>query len=246
MSTFVGLANRIYVAHLDLSGAAHEVSIGNLKRRMVPFTTFNDGGFETTKPGLAQGDANVKLYQDYDAGVLDDQISFGQLGTQYPISVVPSQTGTITAGDPCIIARGVLSDTNPLAGAKGDAGQAELGLTFDTVTSRGFVAHPLAARTTTGNGTAVAQAGPSATQSLYAALHVTAYSGLTNVVFKVQSDDNSGFSSATDRITFTTVTGTTSEWKSVAGDFSSETHLRPTWTVTGTGSVSFVVACAVL
>ena len=63
---------------------------------------------------------------------------------------------------------------------------------------------------------------------------------------KVQSDDAVGFPSATDRITFSTVTGVGSEFTSVAGAFNTETHLRASWTVSGTGSISFVVVCGVL
>ena len=69
------------------------------------------------------------------------------------------------------------------------------------------------------NGTAVQLGAVSATQSLYAALHV--FSGTGSFIVKVQSDDNSGFTTATDRITFATVaTGTpsASEWATpVAG-----------------------------
>jgi hypothetical protein len=119
-------------------------------------------------------------------------------------------------------------------------------LPYDTVTTRALVAHPSAARTADGTGTAVALTGPSATQRLYATLHVLAYTGFTNVVFKVQSDDSGAFSSATDRITFATVTGVTNEFASVAGSFSSETHMRAFWDVTGSGSVTFVMAFGVL
>jgi len=131
-------------------------------------------------------------------------------------------------------------------GTVGELAPFEYRFPYDTAIVRALVAHPVAARTTDGNGTAVALAGPTASQRLYAALHVTAYSGLTNVVFKIQSDDASGMASATDRITFTTVSGLTSQFASVAGSFSSETHHRITWDVTGSGSVTFVAAFGVI
>lgn len=246
MGSFVGIANRVYFAHLDLSGNAKQVDFGPLKRQVKDFTTFNDGGFTVVKPGLVQGAGKIRGFQDYAADVLDDEISIGQLGTQYAVSVIPSGTGTITAADPCWLSRGVLSMVNPLDGAKGEAAEFEFGFDYDTAIVQAKVAHPSAARTSTGSGTAVAMAGPTAAQKLYAGLHVFAYSGFTNVVVKVQSDDNSGFSSATDRLTFATVTGPTNEFASVAGDFSTETHHRATWTVTGSGSITFAVTFGVI
>ena len=246
MSTFVGLGNRIYVGPLDLSGLANNVSFGPIQRVMVPCTTYNDGGFECFKPGLLSGAGSVSGFQDFAADTLDSDISIGALGTQYAFTVYPSATGTVAAGDPAWTTRGVVNDVNPLDGAKGDMAGFMLGQAFDTGIVQGKVLAPLAAVTTTTNGTAVALAGPTASQSLYAALHVTAYSGLTNVVFTVETDDNSSFTSATTRLTFTTVSGRTSEWKSVAGAFASETHVRVVATVTGTGSCTFTCAAGVV
>lgn len=246
MASFVGLHNRIYLGHLDLSGLANKVTFGALTRQMQESTTFNDGGYRCVLPGLISGEASVSGNQDWAADILDDEISVGQLGTQYAFSVFPNPTGTVAAGDAAWLARGVLDTAEPLKGAVGDVASFMQHLAYDTACARGQVAHPSAARTSTGNGTALTLTGPTASQRLYAALHVTAYSGLTNVVFKVQSDDNSGFSSPTDRITFATVTGRTNEFASVAGNFSTETHHRVTWTVTGSGSVTFVCAVGVV
>lgn len=237
---------RIYLGHLDLTGATREVSFGPLTRAMLPVTTFADGGYTTVIPGLASGEASITGFQDFASGAHGSEISIGQLGTRYPLSVVPAESSTVAAGDVCWLTRGVLDETVPFTGAVGDVAGFADHLTYDTAIPRGLVAHPLGAETADGTGTAVTLAGPSASQSLYAVLHVTAYSGLTNIVVKVQSDDGSGFSSPTDRITFATVTGTTSEFASVAGGFSSETHHRVVWDVTGTGSCSFFAAFGVV
>jgi hypothetical protein len=245
MATFVGLHNQIYFAHLDLTGFANQVDIGGT-RDMRDSTTFADGGWSCVKPGIIRGQAVVSGFQDFAADALDDELSIGQLGSQYPLTVIPNPTGTVTAGDAAWMSRGIVDALTPFSGAIGDMATFKMSSAFDTAVVQAKVAHPKAARTATGNGTAIALAGPTSAQKLYAALHVTAFSGFTNVVFKVQSDDNGGFSSATDRITFTTVTGTTHQWSSVAGDFSTETHHRVTWTVTGTGSVTFVCVFGVI
>lgn len=236
---------RSFVGHIDVTNS-DKVSFGPVTTTPVPFTNFASGGFVEMKPGLMRGSFKVDAFQDYAVDVMDDELGVTALGTQYPISVAPTPSGTETAGDAAWFTRGIITEYNPLDGAKGDAAKAIVGAVTDTAIIRALVAHPEAARTTTGTGTAVALAGPTASQRLYAALHVTGYTGFTNVVFKIQSDDNSGFSSATDRITFATVTSTTSEFASVAGSFSSETHHRISWTVTGSGTVTFTAFFGVL
>lgn len=246
MSSFVGISDQIIVGQLDLTSKASRIDFGPLTRAMKDFTTFADGGFTCVLPGLINGEATVKGFQDFATDVLDDDLSIGQLGSQYPITAIPNASGTVTAGDPAWLSRGVVSELNPLEGAKGDPAGFTLKLPFDTICSRALVAHPTAARTANGNGTAVPLAGPNATQRLYACLHVLAYSGFTNVVFKIQSDNAVGFPSSTDRITFGTVTARGSEFASVAGDFSTETHQRVSWTVSGVGSITFICAFGVL
>lgn len=246
MATFVNLNQKAYLGHLDLTGTAKEITFGPITVDMKDSTTYADGGFTCVLPGLRKGTGGIKGNQDFTVDVLDDELTVALLGTQYPFTVVPNPTGTVTAGDSAYLSRCLRGDYSPLTGTVGEIASYDHQFPYDTAIARGYVAHPSAARTTTSTGTAVALAGPTAAQKLYAALHVTAFSGFTNVVFKIQSDDNSGFSSATDRITFTTVTGTTSQWSSVAGDFSTETHHRITWTVTGSGSVTFIAVFGVI
>lgn len=245
MSTFVGLSNRIYLAQLDLSGLANEVNFGPLNCEMKPCTTFNDGGYSCVKPGLISGRADIKGFQDWAVDVLDDDISIGQLGQQYAFTVNPTQT-TPAAGDTCWMARGVVDKLTPFSGAVGDMAAFELGLPYDFAIVQAKIGMPLTAITANTNGTAVALTGPTATQKLYGALHVIAYSGFTSVAVKIQSDDNSGMTSPTDRLTFNSVTARGNQFASVAGAFNTETYHRVVVTVTGTGSISLVVAFGVI
>jgi hypothetical protein len=108
----------------------------------------------------------------------------------------------------------------------------------------GVVGAPLASRTTAGlTGTAIAMTGPTAAQSMYACLHVTAAAG-TNLVVKVQSDDAIGFPSPTDRITFSTMSAVGSQWSSVVGNLSTETHWRILCTITS-GTFTFLAGFGV-
>lgn len=243
MATVVVTDVKPYLGVLDLTSLTESVSFGDLTAVAVPFTNMGSGGYNEFKPGLISGEMTTELFADFAAGAPDEILGTG-VGSQYAwTGLLP---GSAAAGDPCYLSRGYINKRAPWMGAVGGAAKTSLTLPYDTRIIRGSVLQPSTARTTTGTGTAVAMAGPTASQSLWATLHVFAYSGLTNIVIKVQSDDNGSFTSATDRITFSTVTGTTSQFTSVAGSFSSETHVRVSWTVTGTGSCTFAVAAGVL
>ena len=245
MATFVNMHARAYLGHIDVTNA-DKVDFGTITVQAVPFTNFTSGGFTEMKPGLISGNFQVDAFQDFAADVMDDELNIPDLTANYPISVQPNPTGTETAGDAAWFSRGIRTMYDPLGGAKGQAAKAVTGAVYDTAVVRGVVAHPKAARTSTGNGTIIALTGPTTSQKLYAALHVTAYSGLTNLIVTVQSDDGAGFGSATTRATFATVTGTTSEFLSVAGYGATETHHRIVYTISGSGSVTFAAFIGVL
>jgi hypothetical protein len=82
-----------------------------------------------------------------------------------------------------------------LGGSVGDAAPWSAELTGNWPLARGVIAHPPGtARTSTGTGTAFLLGAVSATQQLYATLHVLSLSGTTpTITVKVQSDNNSNF-----------------------------------------------------
>jgi hypothetical protein len=123
-----------------------------------------------------------------------------------------------------------------------------VGMTFtampDESVEMGYTVHALAAETADGNGTAVDRGTVStpSTRGLVAAIHVTAYSGLTSAAIKIQhSTDNSVWA---DLVAFTSVTALTQERVKVATGTTVNRYLRVVIDVTGTGSVTFLVAAA--
>jgi len=123
-----------------------------------------------------------------------------------------------------------------------------VGMTFtampDESVEMGYTVHALAAETADGNGTAVDRGTVStpSTRGLVAAIHVTAYSGLTSAAIKIQhSTDNSVWA---DLVAFTSVTALTQERVKVATGTTVNRYLRVVTDVTGTGSVTFLVAAA--
>lgn len=112
----------------------------------------------------------------------------------------------------------------------------------DGAVDYGSSLHDLAAETANGASSSATSVdgGAASSNGGCGYLHVTAFSGFSQVVFKVQhSTDNSIF---TDLITFTTVTATTSQASVVAG--SVNRYVCLSWTKTGTGSVTFTAGFA--
>lgn len=241
MATRVATDVRPYVGALDLTALTESCTIADLDAAEVMFTNFASGGYKEAKTGIISGAASLNLFQDYATGILDDSLT---VGSQYVTSfVIPATPGTLAEGDPAFLGTGNLKKYTPRDGAVGDAAKATVELPYTGKVAYGVLGHPLAARTTSSQTTGFAYAGPSATQYMHAAIHVTAFSGLTNIIVKIQSDDNSGFTSATDRVTLSTVTAIGAEFKSTVGSsgWASETYHRVSWAVTGTGSCTFTV-----
>lgn len=106
---------------------------------------------------------------------------------------------------------------------------------FNGAIDLGVILHPLAARTSDGDGTTVDQTAGSSNGGV-GYLQVSAFSGFSQIVVKIQdSPDDSNWS---DLITFTTVTTAPVALRAtVAG--SVDRYVRAIWDVTGTGSSTF-------
>lgn len=99
-------------------------------------------------------------------------------------------------------------------------------------------------RTTTANGAGLQLGQVAAGKRVYAGLNIVAVSGGTpSLTVKVQSDDNAGFSSPTDRIVFNAATGVGSQFLSAAGPITDD-YWRIVWTISGT-TPSFKFAASV-
>lgn len=98
-----------------------------------------------------------------------------------------------------------------------------------------------ATRTVTANGTAFNLGAVSATQKLYAVLHVfdPVAGSLPTLDVKIQSDDASGFVSPIDRITFAQKTNKGSQYATPVAGAITDTWWRAVWTIGGTGGPSF-------
>jgi hypothetical protein len=196
-----------------------------------PCTTFASGGDVERKGGLK--DSRLQFMTFWDPALAEAVID-PLLGTGANV-VCGTPNGVF--GDVAYFARGLL----PKGSKVFQVGEMAK-LDSEIVTSasegliRGHLIAPKATRTTTANGSARLEGAVAATEKVYALAQVfsVAGTGSPTLALKIQSDDNAGFTTPTDRITFTNFTATGYQMSSLAGAIT-DTHWRAVWTITGTG-----------
>lgn len=244
MSKFVLLNSRIFAGAVDLTSNSNKVELME-DREDKDTTSFGSAGWKEVLAGLASTSLNASgQWEAGDTTKVDDD-QFANLGTVGGWSVIPAAaSASVAAGDLAWLVKALrckyvigdqVGNVAPWSGE--NKGTSPL--------VRGAVLHPPGtARTATGSGTAVQLGAVAAGKSLYAALHVYSVSGTTpSITVKVQSDDNSGMSSPTDRITFTAATAVGGQYSSVAGAITDD-WWRVTWTISGTTPSFLFVATA--
>lgn len=234
---------RIYVAGADLSGYSNQVEVA-AEAEALDKTTFTSSGYREFVGGHRSLTGSVSGFFDAGSASLPDDRFFADLGaTGVPWSVCPT-AGAV--GDVAYTS----SVFRPSYTLLGDVGQ--LAPFTSTVAGdgkplvRGQILHPAGtARTTTGTGTSAQLGTVSATQRLYAALHVFSVSGTSTptLTVKVQSDNATGFPSSADVITFTGATAVGGQFSSAAGAITDD-WFRVSWTISGT-TPSFTFAVVV-
>ncbi len=238
---------RIFSGGADLTGQSNKIAL-EVEYEEKDVTNFGsvDASLNVWKELLA-GNASAKIsatgqWEASDTSKVDDD-AYAALGGTGAFSICPVSAN---AGEIAYVAN-MLRSHYQLGGAEGDVNMFELSGSTTGVVARGVSLHPPGtARTSTGSGTAVQSGAVVAGKRLYANLHVLSASGTTpSLTVKVQSDDNSGFSSATDRITFTAATDRSSQVGSVAGAITDD-YWRVNYTISGTSpSFLFVVTIGI-
>lgn len=243
MAVFAMTNVGILVDSLSLSGFAQELSL-DVTAEELDYTTFASGGWRQKKAGLGSFAATVKGLQDYATTGVDPTFPITGLGGFNTVTIAP--TGGAAVADPVLFGQGILTSYTPLTGTPGAMANFNFGWSGNAQMVRGQMLHPTAARTATGNGTTTTFTAPTATQTLYAVFHVLAVSGTGTITFKIQTDDNSGMTTPTDRITSAAIAAVGASTGSIAGALAGETHIRCTYTIAGFTSVTFAVAAGVL
>ncbi len=229
---------RLYLDHNDLSGDTNSIDLG-VGTAKVPDDCFGQS-VSLNLPGhlnWAIGAAGLLTLAD-DASEEDFNAKWDRstsIVSAYPTGV---------DGEKAYFGQAFQSEYRP-GGRVGDALKWSWGAAAKGLLIPGYVLHTKASRSATGNGTGFQIGAVAAGKSLYAALHVFTATGTTLDV-KVQSDDNSGFTSATDRITFTQVATTAgAQMSSVAGSITDD-YWRIVYTIAGSGPYVLAVAAGIL
>jgi len=226
---------RIYLDAYDLSSTTNELGV-SVEVAELDNTNFNSAGWKERIGGLRDTTYEIKGFLDYAPGSTDTALeaAFASRG-----KIVTFAEDDV-AGATCVFGRGLTTSIQRL-GKVGElapfAGSVKGSHPLSAVEGR-LLRVAASTSAASGSGTAVQVGAISAAQTGYAALHVFSAGG--NLVVKVQSDDDPGFASPVDRITFATASGATAQWSSVAGAVTDD-YWRITWTLSA-GSASFAVA----
>jgi hypothetical protein len=226
--------SRVFANERHLSGFISGYTLTH-QRAYGDVTTIVDTG-ERWLPGLLGGALALTGPFDSDpTGLYAEALSSAGLDDGLLVTAMPD---AFTVGQPAFISIADIESITVDAKVTDPVGLM-ISAKPDSGVDWGLSLHTFQAETVDGNSTGVDNLASSAGGAV-ASLHVTAYSGFTNVVFKVQhSVDNSVW---TDLITFTTITAVGAELKRFTGTVNR--YLRGFWDVTGSGSVTFAIAAA--
>lgn len=234
---------RIFVGGVDLTSYSNKIEVAaEVEEKAV--TNFGSVDLVTGQiwQELLGGVAAWKLgaggqWQAGDPTMVDDQMWDG-------LEDVSGWTASVagTVGAAAYVGK-ALESSYQLGGAHGDVAPWTGAASGTGALGRGQILHPPGtARTATGNGTACLVGAIPTDWTAVANLHVLSLSGTATptITVKIQSDDNSGFTSPTDRITFTAATAVGGESLTLAGPIT-DTYWRAIWTISGT-TPSFLFA----
>ena len=228
---------RVYMAEFNLSGDHNKIGLDS-GYRDAPNTVFGMTA-ESVKKTLAFVDLTGQGYVTLGSGLTIDALQ-GEIGVaDVPVSVSPSGT----EGDPVEFFKAMVANYKPFGGAGvGEHMAFEFSAKGQGVQSAQGTIHGIGSKSSTGNGTGYQDGAAASTDTIYAALHVLSKSGSTPTLdVVIESDDNSGFTSATTRLTFAQKTDVGSEFLSAVGPFTDD-WWRATWALGGTTPVFGIVA----
>jgi len=221
---------KIWIDGYDFSSQMTATAI-NYDSEALDDTTFGDSTRSNT--GGLKG---VALSHEGNWDSSPDNIFFQNIGvSDVPVSVSPDTGGD---GDLAYTLLSQFSTYSP-GGAVGEIYKFSFNgvATGDLV--RGTIMHN-AIQTGAGNGTARQLGAVSATQKVYAVMHVLSASGTLDVI--IQSDDGVGMGTPTNQITFTQATAIGSEWPTPIAGVIADDWWRVNYTVTGTFEFIVIIA----
>lgn len=233
---------QIYVDGFDYTGHANSLEL-SVETDDQDLTVFGTNGWKARAAGLKDCSAKADVFWEA-AATGDDAVDselFGKLGSvNFPVTLTPSSTET----DAAYLFKGA-SFAHSLLGDVGDLSMTNLELTSSD--TQGLIRGQLAKSRGTVSATGALGSGCSlglltSTKYLYSTFHV--FSAGTTITVVIESDDNSGFTSAVTRATIGPITTRTGTYLTrVAGPVATDTFWRFRVTaITGTFNVAGAIA----
>lgn len=227
--------------------AGHDVS-GDMNKLDLKYSaeTLDKTVFGATTKSRLMGLKDVELSgggfweADSAAFKIDDVVNSKLAVADELITVCPTDGA---AGEVAFFFPALLAEYSPGA-AVGEIFAFEISASGCQVLGRGTIMET-GAKSATAGGTARQLGAVSASQKVYAGLHILAASGTNPTLdLKIQSDDAQGMASPTDRITFAQATGIGSQWATPVAGAITDNWWRAYWTLGGT-TPSFTVVVVV-
>ena len=234
MAKFVFNDGKVFSGGYDLSSHITSVNL-DITADELDATTINSGGFREKLGGLK--DSTLSMDGFYEAGAnKPDALLGASIGNELIVTTVPDAG----VGNTAYFMKSRLFSYQ-MFGAVGEIAPFSISKSqSDDEVVQGKIEID-GALTATGNSTGVQLGAVGATEKVYVAIHCYAVSGTSTptVTFKLQSDDNSSFTSPTDRITFSNITAIGADYQSASGAIT-DTYYRLNYTISGT-SPSFSI-----
>ena len=234
MAKFVFNDGKVFSGGYDLSDHITSVNL-EIMAEELDATTINSGGFRERLGGLK--DSTLSMDAFYEAGAnKPDALLGASVGNELIVTTVPDAGVGNTAYfmKSRLFSYSMFGTVGEIAPFSIPKSQSDDEVVQGKIEIDG-------ALTATGNSTGVQLGAVGATEKVYVAIHCYAVSGTStpSVTFKLQSDDNSSFTSPTNRITFNNITDIGADYQSAAGAIT-DTYYRLNYTISGT-SPSFSI-----
>tara|TARA_R100001594_G_scaffold15142_1_gene31891 strand:- start:2989 stop:3705 length:717 start_codon:yes stop_codon:yes gene_type:complete len=238
MATFVQTNVGLYYGGYSLASNFNAIGL-NMSANMVDDTVYGDI-FQSNTSGLSSVNLEAEGYWDS----TPDSVLNTSLGVADTVTSVTPVDQAV--GSPALFTKLMSSEYNPMA--VGTVGEM-MGFRLSGESQGEKVIHgeimvaPGTNRTSTSTSAVNNLGAVSATQKIYSAIHVISASGTFDVT--VKSDDGSGFSSPTTRITHTQFTGVGAELKSADGAIT-DAYWRVDFAVSGGGSFDTIISIGII
>jgi len=241
MSKTVLVNVRCFAVGVDLTGNSNKLELSS-EVEAKEATNYGSEGYKEVVGGLASAEISGEGQWEAEDDTKVDDGAWAGLGGVGPWSI--SANNGAAVGDLAYFTKALRCDYK-LLGEVGEVAPWTSMAKSAWPLVRGQFAHPPGtARTASGTGTGLELGAVAADKRLYAAVHVLSVAGTTpSITARVESDDNSGFTSATTRLTFTATGAVGGEALRTDGTAITDTWWRIAWTISGT-TPSFLFAAA--